>query len=370
MRLLMSIPSLALGGAERQFADLARGLAARGHEVLAVTLGQGGPLAAALGDARLVELGKASRLDNLRVLARLADLLRREKPQVHYAFLPSCCVPGALLRPFFPATKLVMGVRASGLEPGGLGRAGRALLWLEARLSSRADAIIANSRAGRSHCLGQGFPARRTVVVPNGIDTDRCRPDKTLGAPLRAEWGVGEGDPLMGLVARLDPLKDHPTFFEAAARLAQIRPDVRFVCVGGGPEGYARSLREKAQSLGLGLRLVWAGERGDMPAVYNALDLLCLSSVAEGFPNVLAEAMACGTPCVTTDAGDAADVVGPTGIVVAPGDGAGLAAGLERMLVRLEREDQALREACRERVRTQFGTGSMVAATEALLLGL
>jgi len=364
----MSIPSLALGGAERQFADLACGLAAHGHEVLAVTLGRGGPLAEALGGARLVELGKASRLDNLRVLVALAGLLRREKPQAHYAFLPSCCVPGALLRPLFPATKLVMGVRASGVDAAGLGCAGRALLWLEARLSARADLVIANSQAGSRHCLERGFPPARTLVVENGIDTLRLRPDKALGAALRREWGVGEGQPLIGLAARLDPLKDHPTFLEAAALLAAQRPEARFVCVGGGPDGYARSLRERAQLLGLGQRLVWAGERGDMPAVYNALDLLCLSSVAEGFPNVLGEAMSCGTPCVSTDAGDAAQVLGQTGAVAAPGDARGLAAGLESMLERLEREGQALRNSCRERVVARFSTGRMVAATEGLLL--
>lgn len=368
MRLLMSIPSLAAGGAERQFAELACGLAARGHQVLAVTLGRAGPLAEALGQARLLELDKASRLDSLRVHLALAGLLRREKPQVHYAFLPSCCVPGALLRPLIPGAKLVMGVRASGLEPGGLDHAGRALLWLEARLSSRADLVIANSRAGRRHCLERGFPGRRTVVVENGIDTLRLRPDKSLGAPLRHEWGVGPGELLIGLVARLNPMKDHPTFLAAAARLAALRPELRFVCVGAGPEAYARGLRDQALGLGLGGRLLWAGQRHDMPRVYNALDLLCLSSAyGEGFPNVLGEAMSCGIPCVSTDVGDAARVLGATGIVVPPGKVSGLVLGLEDMLERLKLQGRVLGDSCREHVCTRFSVGRMVAATEDVL---
>ncbi|MGE4265240.1 MAG: glycosyltransferase [Desulfovibrio sp.] len=365
MRILLSIPSLAAGGAERQFAALASGLAARGHEVLAVALGQGGPLAADLGAARRIELGKTSRLDNPRVALALARLLRREAPQVHYAFLPTCCVLGALLKPFCPATRLVFGSRATKIE--GLGQAGRLLLALEARLAHRADLVIANSTAGQTFCLGRGFPAERVRVVNNGIDTMRFCPDRTLGAALRTQWGVTEGQRLVGLVARLDPLKDHAAFLAAAARLGAQRPETRFVCVGGGLESHAQSLRERATALGLDGRLVWTGERADMPAVYNALDVACLSSASEGLPNVLCEAMSCGVPCVTTDVGDAARVVEGIGLAVPPRDPAALAGGLAAMLERLEREGPRLGVLCRERIEKEFSLARMVEATEALL---
>lgn len=365
MRVLLSIPSLAVGGAERQFTALAAGLAARGHAVLAVTLGQGGPLATELGAARRVELGKTSRLDNLRVTLALTGLLRREAPQIHYAFLPSCCVLGALLKPFFPHTRLVFGSRATKIEE--LGQAGRLLLGLEARLAHRADLIIANSEAGQTFCRERRFPAERVRVVGNGIDTALFRPDRSLGAALRAAWGVDQGMRLIGLAARLDPLKDHGTFLEAAARLAEARPELRFACVGGGPEGYARSLRERAEGLGLSGRLVWTGELTDMPAVYNAMDVACLSSTSEAFPNVLGEAMSCGVPCVATNVGDAARVLGPVGLAVAPGDPVALAAGLAAMLGRLECEGPHLGVLCRERAETEFSLTRMVAATESLL---
>ncbi|MDP2848390.1 MAG: glycosyltransferase [Humidesulfovibrio sp.] len=367
MRILMSIPSLEPGGAERQFAALACGLAQRGHEVLAVALGQGGPLAAELGQARLITLGKHSRLDNLRVLLALAGILRREAPQVHYSFLPTCCVLGSLLRPFYPQTRLVMGIRAA--DASGQGRAGRLLLGLEARLSRQADLVIANSEAGRRLCLERGFPAGLLRVVDNGTDTARFHPDRSLGAVLRSEWGVGKDEQLIGLVARLDPLKDHPTFLAAAALLAARSPSVRFVCVGGGPASYAQSLRERAAALGLGSRLIWAGERTDMPGVYNALDILCLSSSNEGFPNVLGEAMSCGVPCVATDAGDAGRVLGGTGLVVAPGHAAALAAGMETLLARLTQEGARLGALCRGRVEAEFSLPRLMAATEDILAG-
>jgi glycosyltransferase involved in cell wall biosynthesis len=352
---------------------LATGLAQRGHEVLAVTLGQGGPLASSIVGARLLPLNKRTRLDNLRVLFALASLLRQNRPQVHYTFLSAPAVLGGLLRPLFPATRLVVGVRATQVDFShyGHGRAGRIMDRLEARVASRADAVIANSQAGRNDCLKRGIPAQRCHAVPNGIDTDRCRTDRALGSPLRAEWGVTAGQPLVGLVARLDPMKDHPTFLEAAARIATANPQARFVCVGGGPEAYSAQLRQQAEALGLAERLTWTGTRTDMPAVYNALDVLCLASAfGEGFPNVLGEAMASGVPCVTTDVGDAALVVGDTGVVVPKGDPKALAQGILDQLQRLEREQDALRDACRQRIVTEFSVERMVLATEALLQGL
>ncbi len=122
--------------------------------------------------------------------------------------------------------------------------------------------------------------------------------------------------PVIGIVARLDPIKDHASFLEAAAGVAAAMPAARFVCVGNGEPVYTASLKTRATALGLDSRLLWAGARHDMSAVYNALDVNVLCSIGEGMPNVLGEAMACGTPCVVTDAGDSALVVGDTGPVV------------------------------------------------------
>ncbi len=373
MRILLSIPSLALGGAERQYAELARGLSARGHEVLCAVLGQGGPLEGELGGARLALLEKRSRLDNPRMLLRLAGLVRSFRPRAHYAFLSTPCVLGALLKPLFPATKLVMGVRATPVDHADYssGRAGALLHRLEAGLSGLADLVICNSEAGRAHAAARGMAAHKLRVVPNGIDTARCRPDRALGLPLREEWGAAPEAPLIGIVARLDPMKDHANFLKAAALVAMRRPEARFVCVGGGPEGYASELRRQAGTLGLGEKLTWAGARGDMTAVNNALDLLCLASAyGEGFPNVLGEAMACGVPCATTDVGDAAPVVGDAGAVAPRRDHEALAGAMLAQLERLEREGAGLRRACRQRVEANFSVERMVERTEALLLEL
>jgi len=173
------------------------------------------------------------------------------------------------------------------------------------------------------------------TVIPNGIDTEHFKPDPMARKLIRAEWGVADNEILIGLVARLDPMKDHSTFLRAATMLAQERPDVRFVCVGDGAEPYKSEVRRLATELALGDRLIWAGARHDMPAVWNALDLaVSSSSYGEGFSNTIAEAMACGVPCVVTDVGDSALIVGDAGIIVQPSMPAALCEGFRQMVKR------------------------------------
>jgi glycosyltransferase involved in cell wall biosynthesis len=171
-------------------------------------------------------------------------------------------------------------------------------------------------------------------------------------------------------VGRLDPVKDHPTFLRAAARLAQDRPDLRFVCVGAGPAGCREHLRSQALALGLGERVLWPGACDDMPGAYNALSLLILSSTDEGFPNVIGEAMACGVPCVATRVGDAELLIGGTGGLAAPGDDAALAQAARRLLEESPVRRRARAAAAEARIREAFSCQSLARTTENALLGL
>jgi glycosyltransferase involved in cell wall biosynthesis len=163
-----------------------------------------------------------------------------------------------------------------------------------------------------------------------------------------------------GIVARLDPMKDHPTFLEAAARVASAQDAARFVAIGSGPAAYAARLERHPAAKRLGGRLVWAGDVDDMAAAYNALDALVLSSTGEGFPNAVAEAMACGVPCAVTDAGDAARIVAGTGRVVPTADPDALAAAM------MDLPAPPL-PAARERIARAYSVEAMCAATEELL---
>src|SRR5258707_1283953 len=156
---------------------------------------------------------------------------------------------------------------------------------LQALASRFADMIIFNSDTGHAHHLTHGFPARNCTVIHGGVDTERFQPNRELGKPIRKAWGLNDDKGLIGLVGRLDPMKDHPTFLKAAAHLAREGAALRFVCVGSGPENYAARLRLVGDEYNIAVRVIGEGEREDMPAVYNALDIACSSSCGEGLPN-------------------------------------------------------------------------------------
>jgi len=124
------------------------------------------------------------------------------------------------------------------------------------------------------------------------------------------------------------------------------------------------------ESLGITERLIWAGTFSDLLTVYNALDLLVSSSTSEGFSNVIGEAMACGVPCVVTDVGDSALIVGDTGNIVPPGDSHALAQALRSWLRLSKRERHAKGLQARVRIEREFNTHAMVMKTEAALLNL
>ena len=242
----------------------------------------------------------------------------------------------------------------------------RATFRLEVLLSRFADLIIANSEAGRCFCIARGFRAKRFEVVPNGIDTDRFQPDAAAGVALRDDWGVPRGVPLIGLVARLDPMKDHETFVEAAARLVAAETEARFVCVGAGAQANFDRLGDLAKALGLANRLFFVGKREDLPAVYATLDVHTSSSAyGEGFSNALGEAMACGVPCVATDVGDSALIIGDTGQVVRCRDAAALANAWRELLSLPLAARRNLGSRARTRIAENYSLPAMIAATEA-----
>ncbi|HEY7034096.1 MAG TPA: glycosyltransferase [Thermomicrobiales bacterium] len=334
MKIVLLIRSLTFGGAERQLIALAKGLHARGHDVHVGVFYAGGPLEEDLHAAGVpvTALDKGGRWDMARFLFRLARFLRRERPHVVHGYLGGSNSLAVLMRPLHGA-RVVWGIRASDLDGDRYDWFYRLDGFVERWLARFPDLIITNSHAGRDHVVHRGFPKDRTIVIPNGIDAERFRPDAPLRAAARARLGVEDDDLLVGRVGRLDHQKDYPTFLRAAAEVARQRPATCFLCVGTGPADLERQLRELGEDLGLGDRLIWAGPRDDMPAIYNALDVMVSSSAyGEGLPNVVAEAMACGVPCAVTDSGDSAWVVGDLGRVVPASNVAALATGTIELL--------------------------------------
>jgi glycosyltransferase involved in cell wall biosynthesis len=367
MRILFLHRFKVIGGAERQLVALARGLRDRGHDVTLLTFYSGGEM---LADAdrvglRIVSLRKRGRWDVFPFLIRLIRELRANRAEIVHGYLGMANALLVLAKPIHRA-RVAWGVRASDIDLARYSRLVRFDAWLETALGRFPDLIIANSESGKRHAIIRGFPAGKITVIPNGIDLDRFQRDECGRIRVRAELGVCPDQPLVGRIGRIDPQKDYPTFLQAAAIVALEGPDVRFVVAGDDRFGREADLKALADRLGIADRLIWAGERIDMPAVYSALDL-CVSSSAygEGTPNVLIEAMACGVPCVTTDAGDSELVVGNLGSVAPCRDAAALA---DAILRRLAADSDPV--ALRAHVAARYALADLILRSEAALAGL
>ncbi|MBD1903538.1 glycosyltransferase [Trichocoleus sp. DQ-A3] len=341
MQIVFFIGSLETGGAEYQIVQLADGLAQRNHDVCVVTFypgGQNWEWLQARGQVRIYPLFTKkfsgtipAGLQLIWAIPRLRSVLRKQQtPLFVYSFLYLSNLIAWLAVRWMPGVTLIWGIRASNLK----------LNWKRAIpfslckwISASVPLIVANSKAGLAYHEAQGYRAKTSIVIPNGIDIELFKPDLEVRARVRAEWGISEDSILIGLVGRLDPIKDHPTFLRAAALLCKQRQDVRFVCVGTGPEIYAQKLYQLTEKLDISEKVIWAGVRVDMPAVYNAFDIATSSSYSEGFPNVIGEAMACGVTCLVTDVGDSAWIVGDTGVVVPPLNPEAFAAGVKQLIL-------------------------------------
>jgi glycosyltransferase involved in cell wall biosynthesis len=375
IRILFLIPSLVANGAERQLLELVKRMDRDRFEVhLAVFYDPGsednlGSEAARVPDLQIHSLHKRrGALGYLTALPRLLRLILHLAPDVLHGYMDGnlpLLILGGLLR-----KRVVWGIRRTSKDLAKVDRLGLQLLRLDVWLSRYVDLIIFNSEAGRLNHAAMGMKAARMAVVVNGFDVARFRPDPALGAAQREGWAIPAGVPLIGIVGRLHPVKDHPTFLRAAAKLAETCPSAWFVCVGEGPAPYRAALGELADSLGIGDRVRFPGASQGMPAVYNALSYLVLSSTDEGFPNVLGEAMACGVPCVTTRVGDALALVGPGGSVVETGDDAAIADALATLIAESASARAARAEASRARICSTFSADALARNTERLILNL
>lgn len=368
-RLVLLARKLDQGGAERQIVTLAKALKAKGSDVHVLLFYTGGVYDDELVAAGIPThfVGKRGRWDAVGFIVRLIGILRMLRPTTIYSFLDLSNILAALISPFIGSPRLVWSIRASGMEMRHYDWISRLIPKLEPALVRLADVVVANSQAGKAWATRRGFQANKIVVIENGIDTNRFQFDAAGRERVRAEWQVGDDEMVIGLVARLDVMKDHRNFLQACAMLAEQREGLRFVCVGGGASAYRSELDAFAATQGIANQLIWAGPQSDMPAVLSALDIASSSSAfGEGFSNAIAESMACERPCVVTDVGDSARIVGQVGEVAPPRDPNALANALKRMLGRINENSELGRQA-RARIVSEFTVEHMVTRTESIL---
>jgi len=371
VNLILFIDSLQIGGTQRQILVMASGIAERGFEVRLLTVFPGGRFwddASERPDIRLDSLFSSRPKHKLGRMAgfffapfRLRRYLHRKRPDIIYSMLDVANLTARLAtmgsgnRP-----TLVWGIRASARQSGS--RAAIAQ-WLCGLLSAGVPFVIANSANGLTAHRDMGFRVQQGTVVHNGFDTDRFYFDAEGRQLVRSKWGVHDDEILIGLVGRVDPMKGHDIFLRAAASLRGWNTELRFVCVGPGTAEAKTWLSELAQKNQLGDRMIIVDGEEDMKLAFCALDIVVSASVAEGFPNVIGEAMACERTCVVTDVGDAAELVGDCGILVCANDEQELAAAVRSAVS--QRDEMG--ERGRERIIKEFSIEAMSEKTQRML---
>lgn len=354
MRIVHLITSLATGGAETMLARLMEGRQDRRFVHHVVAIGSGGAPAERIRAAgvpvTLIELDP--RRPNPFKLLRLWWVLRQLRPDLLQSWLYHADLLASCLRPWVGRPRLVWGLRCSDMDLSRYAVTTRWIVGQLARWSDRPDLVISNSAAGLAAHQALGWRPRRSRIIPNGVDTDIFHPDSVARARIRAELSIGDDVPLIGMVARFDPMKDHAGLLAAAS---QMDHRVHWLLAGRGVEAGAVAIPPI-----LAGRVHLLGERSDVPALMAALDgLVVASAFGEGFPNVLIEAMACGVPCVATDTGDAAAILAGVGRVVPPGDPLALAAAIQSMLTALATDP------VRDHVLAHYRLAQVVTAFEA-----
>jgi glycosyltransferase involved in cell wall biosynthesis len=370
IKILHIINDLSVGGAEMMLYKLLSGINRERFDPAVISLIDRGKLRESIEGLGIpvYTAGMKPGIPTPASILRLIRLTRRLKPDLIQGWMYHSCLAGQLAKTFAARTApLLWGIHCSDMCATTEKKMTLAMVRICAPLSRRPDRIVFVSQSSRSQHENFGYNIEKSCVLPNGIDTRLFAPSAAARLSVRCELGLPGDAFLIGLVGRYHPMKDHNSFLQAAALLLKDYPQLHFLLIGRGVNSENRILQGAIRELGLPEQIHLLGERSDTPRLGAALDIFTLSSsYGESFPNVIGEAMACAVPCVVTDVGDAAWIIGDTGRVVPRRDPHALAAGWRELIALGEEERQALGRAARLRVMEHFPLESVVAQYEAL----
>ncbi len=363
MKIIFLINSLGKGGAELQLVNLAKMLKYHDHDVKVAVGYSGGAYHTELNNLgiKVIELNKKIGIDVFFIF-RFFKLLRNEHPDIVHSYMGASNLVASVSKIFFQKTKVVWGVRAAYMDLTKYSWLSRLVYKVEPYFSQKADLIITNSYAAKQVLLLRGIHKDKIKVIHNGIDVEkfpRKHNSSNHGSPNR----------IIGTASRIDPMKGYEVFLDAIELFIQRYREysVHFVVAGGSDNKYLEALQNKASSKGIHEYISWIGEQGEMSQIYRSFDIYSSNSLGESFSNSICEAMSSGIPCVVTDVGDSAKIVGETGIVVKPNCSEALADAWQQMLKRnliLEGEK------ARERISKCFSIEQLGVNTEKVLIDL
>jgi glycosyltransferase involved in cell wall biosynthesis len=364
------ITDLGTGGAEKMLYHLLSKISRLHFQPIVISLMDKGTL----GD-RIEKLGISVYTIGMKrgvptpaTFLRLVAILRHLKPDIIQGWMYHGNLAAQLAK-FFSLQKIPViwsihhSIASLSLEK----KMTRAIIKLGAITSRFTQGIVFVSKNSKAQHEALGYPANLNFIIPNGFDTSLFQPSEEAKLKLREELNLSEESFLIGLIGRYHPMKDHANFLKASALLAKKIPSIHYVIVGTDADCNNQILLNLIQELGISNQVHLLGERSDIPTITAALDILALSSAyGEAFPLVVGEAMSCCVPCVVTDVGDSAWIVGDTGRVVPPRDADALANAWEELILLSKDERKALGKLARARILEFFSLDFVIKQYENL----
>jgi glycosyltransferase involved in cell wall biosynthesis len=364
IKVLHLITGLGVGGAETMLVKLLGGLDRQHFSSSVVSMTGTGAMGPRIADFGIPvhSLGLQRGLPRAGAVPRLVRLIRDFRPDVLQCWMYHADVLGFLAARIARVPKLVWNIRCSDLDFPTTSRSLRAVFAAHGLLSRFTDATVVNSMAGMEFHRSHGHLPKRWELIENGFDVTRFRADNALRAHGRNKLGLGENDIAIGMVARFDRYKDHATFIESAKILAKQQPSAIFILAGKGMTTENEVIAAHLRAANLVSRTRLLGEYEDTAQLLPCLDIATLCSYTEGFPNAVGEAMSCELPCVATDVGDSARLLGNTGRVVPPRDPQAVAQCWSELIALGAEGRGLLGLAARKRIQEQFSLESIVDA--------
>lgn len=343
LRIMLLIKSLSQGGAERQCCQLAEQLADAGHSVCVVVYSTAHMFYRDLlpPNVNLVSLGRR-RWNIPGLLFGLRRQTLQFKPDVLYSFMSHSNLLAIALK-HISSFRVVCGIRSSDYDLRTEPVHARFGEWLHRLALRNADLIIANSYAAKAEMSAEGIPSSGISVVANGIDSDRFRFKPEARCEFRQRLGYSDTDFVIGMFARLHPMKGYAVLLKAFSDALGGNPNLKLLMIGRGGRD---KIDTEIKAYGLQKQVLLLDERRDIENYYSAIDLYCSPSLyGESFPNALSEALSVGLPCIATDVGDSALIMAGLGRVIDANDAGQLRDAIIHAAVRsTESEPEARRQ--------------------------
>ncbi|MFB0612654.1 glycosyltransferase [Aurantiacibacter poecillastricola] len=357
MKVLHIITGLNVGGAENMLCKLLENPADSTTSQAVLSLLEPGPLAERVRatGTPLCTLGMKRALPGARACLQLLKTVKAIGPDVLHGWM----YHGNLAASFAKASiardaALIWNVRHSLADPGRESRKTQAILKLSAAISRHPARIIYNSLQAAAEHERAGYSRAQRMIIPNGFDFDRFRPDPEARQRVCREFGIDPSATIVASVARYHPMKNHALLVDAVSKARAAGYRLHLVMIGAGVASCPDLGRRIDQRLPSG-EVTVCEARSDLADLMPGFDILGVSSSwGEGFPNVIGEALACGVSVVSTDVGDSASIVAEQGLVVPPDDVSAFAAALGKMCALGPEGRAAMGREGRKRVKAMY----------------